>query len=413
MWRILAISLVGLAIWVTNLLLPAANEEEQLRSLTRIATQGGDLVPAPHQLAMTDAADATSSDIGAILASVPSPPAPTEVRGAGWLTAIEAPDSKPLLAATNRIVASHLVASALAPVSNGLDSPTPDDSEGQIKLIVKLQEQLRRVGCYKGTADGSWNDTTRRAMARFNDRIKAQFALDTVNPVLLTLVETYGNRACGAPCLPGRIPNANGICVSSQTVAAAALPKPAHAINPAAAKSGVTIVASNDAKSATLTTGAAEQAIDSAWAPSVRMAPSKTVVTAAITPPAPKAASKPLGSNNWTPTVELASTAKAPAPTGVAVALAMPNVVPSAVRTTIVALATSPQRKKHARKSSGWGNTQFAFGGTQRTHRSSSRAWSSAPASYPSIVLSNRFVGSSYGSSSGSSGELTIRKSNK
>ncbi len=79
---------------------------------------------------------------------------------------------------------------------------------------MRLQQQLRRVGCYGGKINGMWSTGTRSAMAKFNSRIEAELPIDEPDYVLLTLVEKFEDRACGIACGSGQIPDARGVCVA-------------------------------------------------------------------------------------------------------------------------------------------------------------------------------------------------------
>jgi len=157
-WLLFAVAL--LAIWGLNQLLPAANPEEQLRSLTKIVAQSGSnsLQDVNHEL--------------------------------------------PRVAATSQ---------------TGL----PSDF-GSPALVIELQDQLRRVGCYKGPIDGRWSPATRRALARFNDRIDLHASFDQPLPTMLPVIGKFGDRACGTPCPAGSRPDGEGACMTLQTVASAA-----------------------------------------------------------------------------------------------------------------------------------------------------------------------------------------------
>ena len=185
MWRLALVGLIALAVVGVGYLLPGMNGEEQLRSLTTIATQGSD--------------------------------APT-------VTYSEGSASPELVAEAAAVVPRPAVVSAeaLRPMSAVVEEAGED-------VIVGIQKQLRRVGCLKVNANGRWDATTRRAMARFNDRVNARMSLDHPSKALLALVESYANRACGAACSPGSEPDASGVCVERQIEAKApAQPMPAE-----------------------------------------------------------------------------------------------------------------------------------------------------------------------------------------
>jgi hypothetical protein len=88
-------------------------------------------------------------------------------------------------------------------VANGTD---------RTALVIKLQRELKRVGCYAGSGSGDWDDPTRRAMATFDARIGARLSLKAPEPKFLTLVAGYRNRACGPPCPLGHLPDEDGKC---------------------------------------------------------------------------------------------------------------------------------------------------------------------------------------------------------
>lgn len=255
MWRLVALGSVGLAIAGASLLLPTINGEEQLRSLTHIATQGSDV------------AHPANAGVGDLT------PVPTHK--SATLAAILTPDRP------------------TAPVT-----AEPTEASGQI--VARLQEQLRRVGCFKGKAQGHWDAATRRAMARFNDRVGAHMPLDAPNPILLTLVEKYDNRACGTPCSPGTSPNASGLCVSTQTLASVAPALPQPAPTPIAAK---VALAAAPAPSIAVAAAPATPVEVAALATT----PAKSVATRveAVAPlpmPVPKVV-VPSNGNNWAPTI--------------------------------------------------------------------------------------------------------------
>jgi hypothetical protein len=92
------------------------------------------------------------------------------------------------------------------------DASVVTSDTDRTELVVKLQRELKRVGCYAGTASGDWDELTRSAMEGFDARIGARLALKMPEPKFLTLIAGYGNRACGPPCMIGYIPNIDGKC---------------------------------------------------------------------------------------------------------------------------------------------------------------------------------------------------------
>ncbi|KAB2940552.1 MAG: hypothetical protein K8F92_11870 [Hyphomicrobium sp.] len=74
----------------------------------------------------------------------------------------------------------------------------PTDPESRYKLVVDIQQQLKRVGCYWGRANGAWNANTREAMRDFTTRANAALPVDKPDYLLLTLLKSHTGRSCGA-----------------------------------------------------------------------------------------------------------------------------------------------------------------------------------------------------------------------
>ena len=89
---------------------------------------------------------------------------------------------------------------------------TPRDPDARYKLVVDIQQQLRRVGCYWGRIDGSWGIATKDAMKDFTNRVNAALPLDEPDYVQLTLSQSHAERTCGA-CPAGQSLSASGRCV--------------------------------------------------------------------------------------------------------------------------------------------------------------------------------------------------------
>jgi hypothetical protein len=134
---------------------------------------------------------------------------------------------------------------------------TPRDPDARNKLAHEIQQQLRRVGCYWGRMDGSWDPVTRDAMKEFTNRVNATLPLDEPDYVQLALIQSQSDEVCGA-CPAGQSLSASGRCiglpVTAQTVVATRkqmLPWKANAAPAAAAalllfKPVSTMVASTD-----------------------------------------------------------------------------------------------------------------------------------------------------------------------
>lgn len=83
-----------------------------------------------------------------------------------------------------------------APARSGSLEPT--DPDKRYKLVVDIQQQLKRVGCYWGRANGSWNASTRQAMREFATHTNSALPVEKPDYMLLTLLSSHNGRSCGA-----------------------------------------------------------------------------------------------------------------------------------------------------------------------------------------------------------------------
>jgi len=67
-------------------------------------------------------------------------------------------------------------------------------------LASSIQSELRRVGCYAGEIDGTWNDGTRAAMRAFNTSVHVNLVTDKPDYILLTLLQGHSSKACSRGC---------------------------------------------------------------------------------------------------------------------------------------------------------------------------------------------------------------------
>lgn len=81
----------------------------------------------------------------------------------------------------------------------GSSALEPTDPNSRYKLVVDIQQQLKRVGCYWGRVNGAWNATTREAMREFTTRANAALPVEKPDYLLLTLLKSHNGRSCGAP----------------------------------------------------------------------------------------------------------------------------------------------------------------------------------------------------------------------
>jgi len=72
------------------------------------------------------------------------------------------------------------------------------------RLVLELQRELKRVGCYSREINGEWTPTTRKAMKDFMDRVNAVLPLDAPDAVLLALLKGHAGIACGTSCPAGQ-----------------------------------------------------------------------------------------------------------------------------------------------------------------------------------------------------------------
>lgn len=89
--------------------------------------------------------------------------------------------------------------SPAAAVGGPQGSLDPTDPESRYKLVVDIQQQLKRVGCYWGRVNGSWNNNTREAMHSFTTHTNAALPVEKPDYLLLSLLKSHGGRSCGAP----------------------------------------------------------------------------------------------------------------------------------------------------------------------------------------------------------------------
>jgi hypothetical protein len=135
-------------------------------------------------------------------------------------TAAPTPVSEPSQAPVASEMGWQTIVSSATPAPVEL---TPRDPSARYKLILEIQQELRRVGCYWGRMDGSWKYAIKTAMKEFTDRVNATLPLDQPDYVQLALVQSQRDEVCGA-CPAGQSLAASGRCVghpvSAQTLAA-------------------------------------------------------------------------------------------------------------------------------------------------------------------------------------------------
>jgi hypothetical protein len=82
-----------------------------------------------------------------------------------------------------------------------LASPPQIDAADIARL---LQAHLKRVGCDPGNSDGSWDDGSRRALARFNQDARTSFDIKVASIDALDAVRNKKDRVCPLVCAKGQ-----------------------------------------------------------------------------------------------------------------------------------------------------------------------------------------------------------------
>jgi hypothetical protein len=91
-------------------------------------------------------------------------------------------------------VASTTGVVPLAAQSRGQLRPT--NAMERRELIMALQKELARVGCYGSSPSGTWTSGSKRAMAHFIESVNASLPADEPDYSLLSLVQHQKDPAC-------------------------------------------------------------------------------------------------------------------------------------------------------------------------------------------------------------------------
>ena len=107
-----------------------------------------------------------------------------------------------------------IVTNTVGVIKSGSAAATlrPKDATSRYKLVVKLQRNLKKRGCYWGRIDGSWGTGSKYAMQAFIDRINAALPVDEPDYVLLTMLEANTDKTCGG-CPAGQTTTFGGSCI--------------------------------------------------------------------------------------------------------------------------------------------------------------------------------------------------------
>lgn len=94
----------------------------------------------------------------------------------------------------------------------------PSNPESRYQLVLDIQKQLKRLGCYYGRVDGSWGMGSKYAMQEFMDRVNATLPVDKPDYLLLSLLQAQSDKVCGA-CPADQAMSAGGRCVPQSIIA--------------------------------------------------------------------------------------------------------------------------------------------------------------------------------------------------
>lgn len=96
----------------------------------------------------------------------------------------------------------------------------PANEDSRRELVRNIQNELKRVGCYRGEVHGAWTAASQRAMSTFTERINATLPVKEPDGILLTLVRGAKPGVCGAACPAGQALDAEDRCVPKGVLAA-------------------------------------------------------------------------------------------------------------------------------------------------------------------------------------------------
>lgn len=108
-----------------------------------------------------------------------------------------------------------------------LTSSKPGDGDTRYELVLSIQRDLKRAGCYGGTLNGSWTVSTRKAMVAFMESVNASLPVNEPDYILQTLLKGHAGASCGSECPKGLMRSDDGRCVARSVIAEA--PRPAAA----------------------------------------------------------------------------------------------------------------------------------------------------------------------------------------
>jgi peptidoglycan hydrolase-like protein with peptidoglycan-binding domain len=130
-----------------------------------------------------------------------------------------------LPAASSRITRNKETARAVVLAGGAVRTPVGQPMAGnrppldRAALTRDLQRQLQRVGCYRGSISGVWSPSTRQAMKDFIDHVNATLPVSEPDPILLAMLQSHEEKACGQGCRIGESLGGNGQRLPSVIIA--------------------------------------------------------------------------------------------------------------------------------------------------------------------------------------------------
>jgi chemotaxis protein histidine kinase CheA len=82
--------------------------------------------------------------------------------------------------------------------------PPPSPQIDQADVTRLLQAHLKRVGCNTGNADGTWDDSSRKALELFNKNANTRFDVKLASLDALDMVRSKTDRVCPLICAKGQ-----------------------------------------------------------------------------------------------------------------------------------------------------------------------------------------------------------------
>jgi uncharacterized caspase-like protein len=93
---------------------------------------------------------------------------------------------------------------SLTPSQSVPQAPPPSPKIDQADITRLLQAHLKRVGCNSGTVDGTWDESSRKALDLFNKNAQTQFDTRLASLDALDAVRTKPDRVCPLVCAKGQ-----------------------------------------------------------------------------------------------------------------------------------------------------------------------------------------------------------------